>query len=69
MNFYQLTILHKDSLHISTIQRFAHTYGAVYSAPTNNKDGITFEFEFPTYNQMKDFIAALDTLNPRLFSK
>ena len=68
MNFYQLTILNQDSIHIPAIRGFAHAYGAIYPAPTETKDGIAFDFEFPTYNQMKDFIAALDTLNPRLFS-
>ena len=67
MNFYQLTVIEKDEIHIPAIKRFANTCGAMYSSIAT-KDGIVFDFEFPTYNLMKDFIASLDTLNPPLFS-
>jgi hypothetical protein len=67
MNFYQLTILEKDEIHITAIKRFANICGGICSS-ISTKDGIVFDFEFPTYNLMKDFVASLGTLNPPLFS-
>lgn len=66
MNEYQLTIIEKDKIHIQAIARFAKEYGATYNS-IETKDGIVFSFDFPLYNQMKNFIEALDTLTPHLF--
>lgn len=66
MNEYQLTIIEKDEIHIPAIVRFAKQYGATYTS-IETKDGIVFSFDFPLYNQMKNFIGTLDTLTPHLF--
>ena len=68
MNVYQLTVLNKDKIHIPTIEKFADKFEAVYPHPIETKDGTIFEFEFPTYEHMKKFKDALDSLNPKLFS-
>lgn len=67
MDIYQLTIIEKDEKHIPAIEKFADMYEAIYSDPMETKDGIVYEFEFPSYQHTEEFKAKLDTLRPKLF--
>jgi len=67
MNVYQLTILDKDAIHIDAINRLADKEDAVYSPPITTKDGTSWEFDFPAYDNMERFIDAIGNLRPRLF--